>query len=196
MFQKIFIVFFVLFLLSFDVHANIGLPMIVVVWPIYWLGLVPITLIEWWVMKKELPDYTSKKLMKKVFLANFISTLLGIPFAWLGLVIIQLSVPGGGGFFSGLGGVLPYVLGVTLQAPWLVPYESQFYWMIPVAFIVLLIPFFFVSYRIETLVILHTWRDEKNSFRIKEAVKKANIFSYAFLLVAALITLVIRLILK
>ncbi|MDP3935587.1 MAG: hypothetical protein Q8Q56_01135 [Alphaproteobacteria bacterium] len=167
--------------------------MIVIVWPIYWIGLLPIILIEWLVMKKELKEQFSQKLFGKVFFANFISTLLGIPVVWFLMALIQFLIPGAGGFTE-LSGVWPYVFGVTVQAPWLLLYESQFYWMIPVAFIVLLVPFFFASYWIEAFVILRMWRDEKNDDQIKNAVKKANMFSYAFLLIAALITLVVQII--
>ncbi len=195
--QKISLVVLFVFLLFSDVSANMGLPMIMIVWPVYWIGLLPITLIEWWVMKKELPGLSSKKLMKNVFFANLISTIFGIPAVWFAMAVIQMLIPGGGGTFPGLRGVWPYILGVTVQAPWLIPYESQFYWMIPVAFIVLLIPFFFASYRIEAWFIvsgLHL--DEKGKQTIRQAVKKANVFSYAFLLIAALITLAVQVVMK
>jgi hypothetical protein len=182
---------FLLFIFAHISHpqANMGLPMIIVVWPLYWLGLIPITLIEWVVMKKTLNTIPSKILAFKIFIANFVSTLVGIPAIWLCLLIVQMSFPGGGGTFPTLKGTIwPYVLGVTLQAPWLVPYESQFYWMIPTAAVVLFIPMFYASYWIESKLLVRMLRTfGQDSALIKKASWTANKASYVFLIVFMLL---------
>src|SRR5437870_1038067 len=59
--------------------------------------------------------------------ANVCSTFLGVPVAWLALVVADLSVGGGGAW--GLDTPLQRLAAVTVQAPWLIPYEGEFYWM-------------------------------------------------------------------
>ena len=41
---------------------------------------------------------------------------------------------------------------VTVQSPWLIPYEADLGWMIPVAALVLCVPFFFMSVFVEAFI--------------------------------------------
>jgi hypothetical protein len=165
-------------LFSPKLYANAGIPMIVIIWPIFWLSFIPIVFLEVYVLRKFFKETALKSIMYFTFLANFISTLVGIPIVWINLVLVEFGF-GGGPTHSHFPPFLRYLCGVTLQAPWLMPYESQLYWMIPVAFMFLLVPFFFVSVVIERLIIERfvTY----NVLLIKTAVIKANIISYAFL---------------
>lgn len=174
-------------------QANAGLPMLVIVWPVFWMGLIPITLIEWGAMKKILTNIPAKPFLFKIFIANFVSTLVGIPATWLCFFIIEILFPGGCGTFPSLDGTIwPYVLGVTIQAPWLIPYESQFYWMIPTAAMVLLIPMFYASYRIESALLVRSLSSYcQDSEQIKKATWKGNTASYVFLAVFMLLMIFI-----
>lgn len=187
---------FLLFIFAHISHpqANMGLPMIIVVWPLYWLGLIPITLIEWVVMKKTLNTIPSKILAFHILFANFISTLLGIPIAWLCLLIVEVILSIGITSVVDLGrNTWSYVLGVTIQSPWLFPYESQYYWMIPTAAVVFFIPMFYVSYRIESKVLIRTLsKYSSDSVGIKLASWSANQASYVFLTLLMLIVHYIR----
>lgn len=197
--RKVFILLLLVGTMLSEVCANMGLPMLALAWPVFWVGLLPITLIEWWVMKKEINYQPTNRLGLEIFYANFLSTLFGIPITWLIMVVIQLFiVPGGGGTFPELAGTSwPYVLGVTLQSAWLIPYESQFYWMVPVAFMVLLIPFFFASYWIEgSFIAKRIGKDFESRQALRRATFKANRFSYGMLLLVAIFTLIYRIINK
>jgi hypothetical protein len=68
------------------------------------------------------------------------------------------------------------VAAVTVQAPWLIPYEDQFYWMIPAASLFLMLPFFLVSVLTERYVLLSWWPglDRRNLTR---SVWLANVLS-------------------
>ena len=94
------------------------------------------------------------------------------------MVLIQMLAGGGGAF--GLDTTLGKVLSVTLQAAWLIPYESDLHWMIPVAGLVLLVPFFFASWWSEYFVSKKMLK-EHPAQRVKIAVRNANIITYALL---------------
>lgn len=178
-----------LFLTTSEAQANIGLPMIVVVWPTFWFALIPIVVIESLVMKRILTSTSSRYLLFTATSSNLISTLVGIPLAWLGMLLIQLTVPGGAGTFPDLNPYAQAILSVTLQAPWLLPYAHQYFWMIPTAFTVLMIPLFFMSYIIEAWVSLKmlTRQSGESSEIVKRAVWNANLFSYLFLFISVII---------
>lgn len=185
----------VFFAFANNVYANIGLPMIIIAWPIFWLLLIPVIIIEWIILKKKLGDFSSKHLFYAALLSNFLSTLAGIPLAWGCMLCLQFLIPGGLGTFPSFNDFWRYFLGATVQAAWLIPYEDQFYWMIPTAFIVLLIPFFLVSYWVEaftTLTFLNPSIDRTNI--VKKAVWDANIYSYGFLFITSIIYLLYQII--
>ena len=163
-------------------YANAGLPMIMIAWPVFWCALLPIVLIETFIMKKMIPFLMYKPLFWRVSIANLASTALGIPLVWVLMAVLEFTVPGGGGTFPELTDTWRYVLGVTVQAAWLIPYEAQLYWMIPTAFLVLLIPFFIVSYWIESMILCaFLKKDGISTKHTKDATWRANIYSYLFL---------------
>ncbi len=172
-----------LLIIPTEAHANVGLPMIVVIWPLFWVAIIPIILIEWFVMKRRLLAIPSKKLLSAASLSNVLSTLFGIPIVWAVLFFLEVCSPGGGGTYPGLSFPLQMILSVTVQAPWLVPYETQLYWMIPAAFLFLLIPFYFVSAWLESWITIIYLRKNYGEHvgSVKQAVWKANLYSYLFL---------------
>jgi len=157
--------------------ANAGLPMIFLAMPALVLSIIPIIIIEAMFLSKKL-DLTTSSAFKTTTISNLVSTIVGIPLTWLLLVLIQMLAGGGGAF--GLDTTLGKVLSVTLQAPWLIPYEADLDWMIPVASLVLLIPFFFTSWWSEYFVSKKMLK-EHPAQRIKIAVRNANLITYALL---------------
>lgn len=157
--------------------ANAGVPMIVLVMPALGLSIIPIIAIEALYLGRTLA-LRFPRAAKTATIANLISTIVGVPLTWMVLVLIQM-IAGGGGTF-GLDSTLGKVLSVTLQAAWLIPYESDLHWMIPVAGLVLLVPFFFVSWWSESYVskkMLH----EYPAHNVTVAVRNANIVTYVLL---------------
>ena len=157
--------------------ANAGVPMIFLVMPAFALSIVPIIAIEaiYLSNKLELPISSS---IKTTTISNLISTVVGVPLTWLLLLLIQILAGGGGAF--GLDTTMGKVLSVTFQAAWLIPYESDLYWMIPTAGVLLLIPFFFVSWWSEYYVSMKLLK-QQHSQRLKITVRNANIITYALL---------------
>ncbi|MCG7985312.1 MAG: hypothetical protein JAY90_21520 [Candidatus Thiodiazotropha lotti] len=157
--------------------ANAGVPMIFLVMPALALSIIPIIAIEAMYLSKKLrlPFSTS---LGTTTISNLVSTVIGVPLTWLLLLLIQIIAGGSGAF--GLDTTTGKVLSVTLQAAWLIPYESDLYWMIPSAGALLLIPFFFISWWSEFYVSMKLLK-EQASQRLKIAVRNANILTYTLL---------------
>lgn len=157
--------------------ANAGVPMLAVFTPILVLSLIPIIVIETLYLAKKL-HLTWKKALKNTTLTNLFSTCIGIPITWFALVIIQIILGGDGAF--GMDTMIDKILSVTLQAAWLIPYEKELNWMIPLASLVLLVPFFFASwlseYWLSTKLLVDISKDI-----LKRQIRNANLITYALL---------------
>jgi len=160
-----------------EASANAGVPMIFLVMPALGFSLIPIVIIEAIYLSKKL-ELTLASAAKTVTISNVVSTLVGIPLTWFLLVLVQMLVGGGGAF--GLDTTLGKIMSVTLQAAWLIPYEADLQWMIPVAGLVLLVPFFFVSWWSEYLVSKKMLKSHPAQ-TIKAQVRNANIITYVLL---------------
>ena len=155
-------------------HANAGVPMLFVAMPAFAFSIIPIIIIEAIYLSKKL-KLSRKAAGKTVTLSNLVSTVVGIPLTWGFLVVVQMVT--GGGAAYGIDTFMGKVISVTWQAPWLIPYESELYWMIPVAGMVLLVPFFFASWWSEYLVSKKMHRD-LNGRLVKKYVRNANLITY------------------
>jgi len=123
--------------------ANVGVPMLAVVWPASWWLLVPVILLESLVAVRLLRVGFVRG-ARVVGIANLLSTLAGIPITWGILVLVQMLLGWGDARWmpDSLTGALA---AVTLQSPWLMPFEEQLRWMVPAAAAVLCVPFFLMS---------------------------------------------------
>lgn len=154
--------------------ADMGLPMIFLTMPTMLIALVPIILLEAFVARPYL-KLPIGRILKGSGLANLFSTLIGIPVTWSLLVVLQIVT--GGTKAYGLATPLARVLAVTWQAPWLIPYEGDLRWMLPAATLFLLIPFFFVSWWVEFLVMKHILKEVEIKL-LKRTVGWMNFISY------------------
>ena len=126
-------------LLGSRAYADIGLPMIFLALPAMLIAFIPVVLLEGFVIHKTLDlKFTRVSVVSTV--SNLVSTIIGIPVTWIILVIMEMVIAGGRGY--GYETLTDKFMTAVAQAPWLVPYEDQYGWMIPTAFLVLLIPFF------------------------------------------------------
>jgi hypothetical protein len=169
--------------------ANAGVPMIAIVYPGMGIALLPVIILEVMVLRRLL-DTAPGRTAVTVTVSNLVSTVLGVPLTWVALVLLQ-ALTGGGGAGPSFDTLLGKILAVTWQAPWMMPYEADMYWMMPVAALVLLVPFFFVSWLIEyhvSRLILRTI----DRVELRRAVLKANLVSYALLAALTLAVLAAR----
>jgi len=154
--------------------ADAGVPMLFVTFPAMVVSLIPIVLVETVVLARALKTRAAL-LAKSTAIANVVSTIIGIPLTWVALVILELVTDGGSA--HDLTTPLQKFLAVTWQAPWLIPYERELYWMVPAASLALLVPFFFASYFIEASIVVRLERRFPAS-QIRAAVFRANLASY------------------
>jgi len=157
--------------------ADIGLPMVAVYLPPAWLALIPIIIVEagFGVWGFKVP---AKRALIAQAAANCVSTLIGLPIAWIILALIEVTFFGSA---AGLDSPLRRAYAVTVQSPWLIPYEREFWWMIPVSVGVLTIPFYVMSVVSEYVVVRRCVSDLTRT-AIWSWVWKANLLSYGFLL--------------
>jgi hypothetical protein len=172
------IVFCVFILFAFDAKADMGLPMIVIVWPGAWVLLLPIILIEAIVAHRILNLVWSKSI-KVSAMTNAVSTIAGIPITWLFLALPLWGI-GAIGFLSKLPKWLSFALMLPFYALWLPPMPESQEWLIPLSALILCIPFFYASVRIETRVAGKMLKEVKSE-DIRFWVWKANIYSYGFI---------------
>ena len=163
-------------LASAPAHANIGVPMIAIFLPALWLSLLPVIFVEAWVISRWLPLAPRRAVSGAAF-GNVLSTLIGIPLMWMILAIGQLALAGTA---HGLSSIGAKTYAVTVQAPWLIPYEEDLKWMSPIALIVLAVPAYALSVLIEWRCLL-PFVEQTNKPRTLRVVAAANAASYAAL---------------
>lgn len=166
-----------LFFFPFPASANAGLPMIIIFWPLLFILFLPIVMIEYGVMKKYTRSFSpTPRLFWPLVMANLFSTLIGIPLTWIALVGMEVGVS----LFLPSGTVnLSYIWPLT--APWLYPDTLQHNWMIVTALLILLIPFYFISAWTEGRIMGWMTKNKEHKPHIRNAMWKANFFSYLFL---------------
>ena len=184
--------------------ADAGLPMIFLTFPAMGALLLPIILIEAWLCRRwlGLSPWTS---IKANAVANFLSTLIGVPVAWGAMLGVEFFV------FSALTDIpvvkrfanadspIARIVGTMLSSAWLGPDEKNLYWMVPLAVFTLLIPTFFLSVLIERWIVDHMvgLPDETEadlaSSRVRRAVRDANLVTYGMLATGATIWLLLSL---
>jgi hypothetical protein len=160
--------------------ANAGLPMIGLYLPPAWLLLIPIIFLEatHGRLRWRVPFVAA---LRAQALANGVSTLVGVPLSWVLLATLELICCGTA---VGLETLTQRVYAVTVQAPWLIPYEEDLWWMVPASFAVLSVLFCAISIAAEYpfvkraasgLAPASVWR----------WVVVANVYSYSLLILVA-----------
>jgi hypothetical protein len=154
--------------------ANIGVPMIGAYWPPAWLAFIPVVIIEAWWARRTLRNGWSKALAS-TFVANAVSTLIGIPLIWFLWATIQLRYFGSA---IGLDNPAKGAYAVTVQAAWLIPYERDLWWMILLAALAMTAVFCVASIVMEWLVMKLLQR-QANGAALRQWAWKGNLCSYA-----------------
>jgi hypothetical protein len=127
-------------------RADIGVPMAALFLPPMWVAIVPVIVLESLVVYR-LAGVPFGRALLALAVANLVSTVVGVPLAWFVLALGEMLCCAGA---LGLTTPLTRVYAVTLQAPWLIPYESDLGWMIPFALVTLGVIFAALSVVIET----------------------------------------------
>jgi hypothetical protein len=161
------LIFCVVLLFPPSAHANAMVPIIVTGWFGMFLALVPIILIECVVLTRAGADIWGSLLAMSA--ANMGSTLAGIPLA----IALEIVVVAGTPFYD---------------ESW-DPKDTWFReWMLPAGALLLLVPFFLMSWWIEAPIAAWILDDLPTQF-VDSAVRDANLVTYGIL--AALLSTVL-----
>ncbi len=165
-------IFLAVLLFSPPAHANAMIPVFVVGWFGMFIALVPIILIEWvLLMRVGAPIWESLLAMS---VANLGSTIAGMPLAIVIEIVVATNTP-------------------LYDESW-DPKDTWFReWMLPAGGVLLLIPFFLMSWWIEAPIAAWILDDHPMQF-VDSAVRDANIVTYGLLaaLLGILLALLIR----
>ena len=172
------------------VVSDAGVPVIFITLPIMSIALIPIILIESFVLRHYI-KFNFKKIVFPVGIANAATVIIGYPLSWGLLLVIEL-ITTGGGCGPGFDTIGKSILTVLLESAWLCPWEDQLYWTLPIAIIIGLVVAFFISVYVEYFIIKRFFKKEKQ--KMKKAVWVANIISYTILILFSLIYLIVGLI--
>jgi len=147
--------------------ADIGAPMIMVTLPGGVLVLLPVVLVETVILAKDLA-LPRLRALKAVSLANLVSTLVGIPVAWLAMLFVEFASRG---VFDAAGRDIDdsTVLSTILGAAWL-PYDPVPTSMLFGSCLVLMVPAFFASWLLEYHVIYRCLRP-REGFAVLSAAR-------------------------
>ena len=174
-------------LLACPAWANAGIPMLALAWPAQWLAFVPVVLIETAVIATALNSRYREQLWP-VARANLLSTLVGVPIAWLAMLAVEAGVA------AIVFGLLPesvadlpgmQIVLFPLMAAWIGGSSS---WEFEVAFLVLSVPFCLASVYIEYRS-LKGALDDGAARILRGAIWRGNILTYCLLCLAVVIGL-------
>jgi hypothetical protein len=152
----------VLLLSPIPAHADAGIPMLAVAYPVLLLFLFPVVAIEALYIRHRLHTNWSDT-WNAALKANLVSMLLGYTLAWLicfGLELLFWSAvcnTGASGHFGlAPGSQIANVLEIAMSAAWMGGGAGGKWghWPIPLAFILLLIPSFLLSGFVESLLLV------------------------------------------
>lgn len=144
--------------------ADAGLPMIAVTFPGMILLLLPVIAIEAVVLRLRL-SLPLQRALKVSGVANVVSMLAGIPATWFVLTLCEMGFMAAADALTNPArsqdSAMERIVAVIVTAPWLPPPEGGL-WRVPLAILILLVPFFLVSVWVEGLVAKRMLRDVSN----------------------------------
>lgn len=158
--------------------------MLALAWPAQWLALVPVIIIETAIARRVL-NGTFDQFLKPIAKANLLSTLIGIPVAWLFMMALELI------FGLGVNSVLPekivqskayYYLFFPFFAAWVGDKPWEVFW----AAVVLSVPFGAASVYLEYRSLKRALAPEFQP-RLWKAVVVGNVATYSLLVISSLL---------
>ncbi len=161
-----------LLLVPLSASANAGVPMLMLAWPLYAFGLIPIVVLESFIGVREL-GLSWSRAFSITTIGNLWSTFVGIPLTWLGMLAVEAVVGLSLGSLEVSGKV------EMLFFPFLVAWVPGFdnIWMYYAAFVILSIPFCIVSIWVERKVALRRL-PELRAEAVRSWIMRANVLSY------------------
>lgn len=181
--------------------ADAGVPMIFLTLPAMVMLLIPVIVVEGYLCKKWL-KLTTWQAMKSNAVSNLASTIIGIPFAWAVMFLVEvgfIELVGSNTRVQNWHSPLASVIMLFVSAAWVGPPGPKSLWLVPAATLILLVPFFFASYGIEYLVIKQMVGVPEGGPlnltypRVRIAVRNANLITYGAMFLATSVWLILTL---
>lgn len=129
--------------------ADMGVPMLGLMWPAAWLLLVPIVLLEAWVAVRVLA-VPFREGFELAGGSNLFSTALGIPVTWVMLLILGVWL--GPGLDQHAHSHFALAASDALNSVWIFPDDAENGWqgwLVIQAAMILCVPFFLMSVAVE-----------------------------------------------
>lgn len=163
--------------------ANVGVPMLALLWPAYWLAWLPLTVLQAELAHRDLglPRATA---LKSAGIAKLVSVMLGVPLAWAGMFALQLGV---GAVLTAAKAANPGALAyatLPLRLAWLPPTENA--WRVYLAFALLAVPCCLLALAAE-FRIARRMLASCDPRAVRAWIKRANLLSYLLMVLAAAI---------
>jgi len=161
--------------------ANLGVPMLVLLWPAHVLAWLPFTVLQAELAHRELrlPRATALKISA---VAKLVSAFIGVPLAWAGMLAVQFGV---GAALSATGAASSGALAAAtlpLRLAWLPPTANA--WRVYLAFALLAVPCCLLALGTE-FIIARRMLASCEPRALRGWIKRANLLSYLLLVLAA-----------
>jgi hypothetical protein len=158
--------------------ANIGVPMLLLVWPAHWLALLPLTVLQAEIAHRSL-QLPRRRALQVAGAAKLISVALGIPLAWAGMWALQVALQfamGAAQSSSVAAATFP------LRCAWLVPTENA--WRVYLAFALLAVPCWLVAQLME-FAVARRMLSARPPRAVRSWIVRANLLGYFLVVLAA-----------
>jgi len=160
------------------VFATSDIPMVSIGLPSLLTLLIPIVIFKNFYFRKQL-DADGSGTFFKIFLSNTFVVIIAYPLSWLLLLGVQIFVDKT--FNFGMENTLEMICTVLFRSAWVSHSTNNFSWMVPMAGIIGLIPFYFISIFTETKILKYFFVEYEKK-EIKTFVWKANTIVFSFFL--------------
>jgi len=169
--RKIYLCLIALCLIPLTAWANVGVPFIFVTPIAFVLGLLGVTAIEAFIIKRCLKISPSRAIASST-LANIVSTIIGM---FLKYAYLQVVAFGGNG--QSLSGLVTSKANLSFDSFFIEMMFAHVNSMSPISMLILIVPFFFISWISECAVTKiickkETWKS------VRSATLKANLVTY------------------
>ncbi|HHY86879.1 MAG TPA: hypothetical protein GYA07_15285 [Verrucomicrobia bacterium] len=162
------------------VLANAAIPTLFPQMTVMGIALVPVVLIESAIVWKPMAIRFRKALVD-VGLANFVTTIVGIPLFWVLTFALGLVATSGG--TTDRDSPIRMLGSIALGLTWIPDYLPLSGVPALTTALLLFVPCFLISLLVEWWVLIHCWTDKRHR-AVFLAVLRANVWSCLFLFVA------------
>lgn len=161
--------------------ANIGVPMLLLLWPAHWLAWLPLTVLQAALARRDmqLPQAVA---LKTAGMAKLVSTLIGVPLVWTAMLVLQIAVSALLSLTGAGGSSVAAVVTAPLRSAWLPPTDNA--WRVYLAFAVLAVPCCLAT-RIVELAMARRMLPDREPQDVREWIERANVLAYLLLVLAA-----------